>query len=512
MTVPTLPLPFYARPLAGGWLMALLTVWLGIDQLLFWRFLNIMPIWVYPVALFIIGLLAIGVARAMPGRNGPTPATLACCFGIALLLLILGGEGRFFYANIDWQVRFAVLRDLHINPWPFTYQVDGAPQLLRAPIGMFLLPALVGKIAGAGAADMALLIQNSLMLGIVLALGATLFPRRYDRLMALIIFIGFSGLDALGRMLFRGGLSDHIENWAYLQFSSTITLAFWVPQHAMAGWIGALGYLLGRDGRARPAAWLTPLPLTALWSPLGLAGALPFVALTGARSLFARNLRPADILLPGIASLIAIPSLLYLAAGLGDMGGAAGEPGAGIAPSQWLAFELLEMLVYAVPLAFVARRSRFGIDSLILVTIWLLLIPFLHIGWSTDFMMRGSITALAILAVLVADAMRTEPRLRLWLGTILLIGSITGLHEVMRALSHPPAPQVRCDLVQGWDFEAIDLGLRKTDDPPSPKGTYLAPIDAIPRIIRPYAPYPADMTRRTRCWDGHWYYPNERPE
>lgn len=506
MTVAATPISRLSQPVPNGWLMALLTAWLGIDQLLLWRFLNLMPAWAYPLGALVIASLAVAVARSMPRADGPRPATLALCVVIALLLLILGGEGRFLYANIDWQVRFAVLRDLRINPWPFAYQAGGATELLRAPIGMFLLPALLGKAAGPGAADMALLLQNALLLGIVLALGSTLFSSPRARLLALTVFLLFSGLDALGRLLFRGGLSDHLENWAYLQFSSTITLAFWVPQHALAGWIGALGYLLWRDGRASPAGWLTPLPLSALWSPLGLAGALPFAALAGLRCLIARTLRPADIILPGIASIIALPSLLYLAA---SAGGSVGAHGAGINPVQWFSFELLEILVYAIPLALFARNGRFGTDSLILVLAWLLIVPFLRIGWSTDFMMRASISALAILAVLVADALIAVPRLRPWLGVALLIGSVTGLHEIARAFAHPAAPQVRCDLVRGWDFGAIDLGRRHPGDPPSPKGTYLAPLDSVPAIIRPIAPYPADMTVSPRCWDGHWYHPDE---
>lgn len=73
------------------------------------------------------------------------------------------------------------------------------------------------------------------------------------------------------------------------------------------------------------------------------------------------------------------------------------------------------MLVYVVPLALFVRRSRFGIDILAVLTLWLLAIPFLQIGSSTDFMMRGSITALTILAVMVADAVRTASPARPWL-------------------------------------------------------------------------------------------------
>src|SRR4029079_442931 len=66
----------------------------------------------------------------------------AGAFVIAVVLFMLGGEGRFFYANTDWQIRDAVLRDLATNPWPFAYKLNGTAYFLRAPVGMYLLPAL----------------------------------------------------------------------------------------------------------------------------------------------------------------------------------------------------------------------------------------------------------------------------------------------------------------------------------------------------------------------------------
>lgn len=508
-----LPLPIHpahrllGRVVPSGWVFAFLIGWLGLDQLLLWRFLGFAPIWAYPPAAFAILFLCRAILRAMPERDGPTLGALLLCISVSAILLILSGEGRFFYANVDWQVRFAVLRDMTINPWPFAYASAGGPLLLRAPIGMFLLPALIGKAGGGTAADMALLAQNALLIGALLALGSTLFDSRRAKWIALAVVIAFSGLDVLGRLLVRGGLSDHLEHWAFLQYSSTITLLFWVPQHGLSGWVGAVGFLLWRSSRAPLAPWLVLMPFCALWSPLGLAGGLPFVALAGVRCLLTRSLCPADILLPALASLIAIPSLLYLASGAGD-----GGVGVQIAPlpiAQWALFLLLEIGVFAVPLLFATSASRFGRDSLILTLLVLMAVPLVRVGWSIDFMMRASITALAVLAVLTAEAIVTTPRVRPWLIGALLIGAVTPWHELRRAFAHPPAPPMRCDLIRAWDFEALELGMRKADDPPSPKGTYLAPVAALPAVIRPSAPTPARTEAPARCWDEHWYHPNE---
>ncbi|MET0360127.1 MAG: hypothetical protein ABW048_00085 [Sphingobium sp.] len=477
-----------------AWLITGLVAWLGVTQLLLWRFLHVMPLWAYALGLGLLALFCRSVLRHGPHREGPRPAALLTCLAAAFLLLLLGGEGRFFYANIDWQVRLAVLHDMRVNPWPFVYVQDGEVSLLRAPIGMFLAPALVGKALGSRAADIALLIQNSLMLGTVLALGAPLFETRRARLIALAIVIGFSGLDAVGRILFRGSLSDHLENWALLQFSSMVTLAFWVPQHALSGWIGAIGYLLWRRDKLPLGSYYALLPMTALWSPLGLIGAMPFAALAGVRTLWARRLSLGDIVRPLPAVLIALPGLIYLAAA-GEGVGAKIVP---LVPLQWGLFELLEVLVYVIPLGFLWRRSRLGADTLGLLTLWLLAIPFVQIGFSTDFMMRASITSLTILAVMAADSVLRDHTLRLWLIVALLLGAITPLFEIRRSLSYPPAPEVRCDFNTAWDQSFRDF----------PKGSYLAPLAAMPGPVRPTRPTPIGSQGPTRCWEGHWYHPS----
>lgn len=494
LSEPHRPPSLLSRPIAPGRIAAFIAGWLGTSQLFLWRFLDCAPLWAYPLGLALAAGLCAALIRGRRHDGGPTVATLLLCLVVTLILLLLGGEGRFFYANIDWQVRAAVLRDMGANPWPFVYMARGEPDVLRAPIGMFLWPALVFKAWGPRAADIALLLQNSLLIGGLLALGSTLFATRKARWIALATVLAFSGLDALGRILFRGGLSDHLENWAYLQYSSTITLAFWVPQHALAGWIGAVGFLSWRAGWLPLGGFLSLLPLTALWSPLGLMGALPFAALAGAQALVGRTLRWSDIALPAFSTLLSIPSLLYLSAANDAVGfGIVSLP-----PLQWGVFEALEVLVYLVPLALVARSHRFGLSPLIVAGLWLLAIPFVQIGSSIDFMMRASITALAVMSLRVADALATPGRVRVWLTVMLLIGSVTGLFEIARALRHPPMPAVRCSFFKAWDqsFAAF------------PKDSYLAPLSRMPAAVRPVDPARASAVEPAACWDGRWYHPD----
>ena len=473
--------------------------WLAYDLLLLCRFIGFDQPPVY--AAWAVLTACLFWVATLPRRRdlhaGPTFATLLGCLGIATLLLMLGGEGRFFYANVDWQVRDAVLRDMAIHPWPFVY---ASGDMLRAPIGMYLVPALAGKAWGQAGADLALLAQNSLLLGLMLAIGSTLFATRRARLIALAVFLAFSGLDILGQIKagHAAGLAPtaHLEGWAITQYSSTITLAFWVPQHAIAGWLGALGFLLWRVGRLGLGALLMLPPLLALWSPLGAMGALPFIVYAVFHDLWHRRVVIADLALPVLATAIALPALLYLAAA-GDSVGARFFP---ISPDHYLLFETIEVLPYLL-IAAAGWRARFGGAALAIAGAALLVMPFIQVGWWIDFTMRASIPALAILALHLADGLAggwpASARRKAALIALLGIGSITGLTEIVRALTYPASPAPQCGFARAWDQSFAAW----------PKVSYLAPIGAIPDGIRPDAPTIAPADDPARCYDRPWPKP-----
>jgi hypothetical protein len=490
------------RTMAAGTLFALILAWLAADQLLLWRLLDVLPGWTYAAGLAIAAFLVRTAARGTSGRVGYR--TLLTCLAIAFTLLLVGGEGRFFYANLDWQVRDAVLRDLAIHPWPFAYATDAGVQLLRAPIGMYLAPALAAKIAGQAGGDIALLAQNSLLLGTLLALASTMFDTRRARIIALATFLAFSGLDIVGQTL-TGHLgaftpTAHIEGWNRTQYSATITLAFWVPQHALAGWIPAVAFLLWRSGRLTIGALALTLPLVALWSPFGTLGALPFVLGAGLSELFAHRIRARDIALATASASLCLPGLIYLSAA-GDAVGARFFP---LAPQSWILLEALEVAPF---LAFGWRfgdnrsgGSRFGGWPLALVTACLLLMPFGQIGWSIDFTMRASIPAFAILIAQLADILggtqATIPR-KAALVAILSVGAVTGTTEIIRGLTFPTAPTPGCGFSRAWDQSFASF----------PKDSYLAAFGRVPTAVRPATPTLAADRDPVRCYDRSWPRP-----
>jgi hypothetical protein len=200
---------------------------------------------------------------------------------------VLGGTDHLVFANADWHIRDAVLHDLVVSPWPVGYGLlDGKETLLRAPVAFYLPAALVGKVLGLATAHVTM--------GIWTASGATLFllqvlsltPSRLRvALTVSAVVVLFSGLDIIGSLLNDGprfrydwNITTHIEWWAgKFQYSSMTTQLFWVPNHALGGWL-TIG-LLFRHPRSAQLNLLLPIIVVAaaLWSPLTALGLVPFV-------------------------------------------------------------------------------------------------------------------------------------------------------------------------------------------------------------------------------------------
>ena len=441
---------------------------LGGMQLMLWAYLGLG--WIVG-GLGLLAVLLWGLARA-PGWHGAIPLpTLALSYATAALVLMLGGEGGWFFAPPDWQVRYAVLRDLALNPWPFALAHPGGALILRAPLGMYLAPALFGQ------PQFALLLQNTLLLGTVLGLGAALFSRGHW--IALGVFWAFSGMDILGQAFAGGRLTLHLESWAGLQYSSAITQIFWAPQHALAGWISAVLYLLWREGRVPAAVMLAAVPLIALLSPLAMIGALPFAAHAG--------FKPAKPLWPALATLLSLPALLYLTAGSAAVGG-------GVAHAHhrhaYLLFILIELGGYLLALRVRGRQQPFGMATTAITVASLLLIPFGQIGEGPDFVMRASIPALAVMAVMMARIVIDGPApARRWVWLMGLIGLATPASEIWRALTWGPSPQVTC----GY------LGVI-----PQGYATYTTKLTSLPATIRPAHPAIIAQGPPHSCWARGW--------
>ena len=434
--------------------------------------------------------------RALSGGAGLSLAALAA----ALLMTTLGGEGRLLPATPDWLVRDAVLRDLVEQAWPFAYRTGGAEWVLRAPLGMYLLPALAGKLAGLRAAHWALWAQNTVALAAVLRVFCASDTLRRG-LVVLVAFCLFGGWDMLGTLAVAArhtigegapfAIPDDIQWWDRLfQYSSVLTLVLWVPHHALAGWFLAALVLLRERRQVRVGTLMAGAALSIAWSPFALLGAAPFLLKAAVEAVRERDVRPLDLAAPALLSLALLPLAAYLNSDSGDV-----PRGFQSLSVEFLirypAFLALEVLPFVAVNALFGQRHaeaphratyRIAVASLVLI-------PLYRVGVSNDFVMRASIPALAILAVATghtaADVLARGGRARgALLGLALGLGGLTGLEEVGHTLTTPNRGASTCDFVQAWDQSPYS---RYMSD-----AIYLARRDRVPGLLRAGRPQVLD--------------------
>ena len=238
--------------------------------------------------------------------------------GLAIALTLCAGAGHLLWQTDDWTVRDAILTDLSTHAWPVAY-ASNAGGVLRAPIGLYLVPALAGQAFGATAADIALGVQNATLLALCLYTFAASFRRASERRLAPFLFIAFAGLDLIAwikRWIEHRPdnlLLPHLDPWpGAIQFSSNVTQFFWTPHHALAGWTIIAAYLAWRQGKLAALALAPIWETTILWSPLAAAGAIPFLAYALVCDAIDGKLRIGDmqpVILAGAASL---PTVFWL--------------------------------------------------------------------------------------------------------------------------------------------------------------------------------------------------------
>jgi hypothetical protein len=199
--------------------------------------------------------------------------------------------------------------------------------------------------------------------------------------------------------------------------------------------------------------------------------------------------------------------LLYLQAGSGSVGIRILP----LDPANYLSFQMFEVVPYILALWALSAGGAGRRDQLIIAATCLLLFPFVQIGTSFDFMMRASIPALVILAVLTAEAVvragaspaddRSRGPRRI-LIVALLIGSATPATEIARAVTFRPSPYPLCSLLRAAD-ESI-LSRMANGSAPADKSTYVAKVSAIAPVIRPKEPFLVRKPDPEKCWGRPW--------
>jgi hypothetical protein len=347
--------------------------------------------------------------------------------------VFLSGVGGYAFQNWDHNWRNAVLHDLITYDWPVVYSspVRGPITMLVYYVGYWLPAALAGKIFGWQVANFVLFLWT--WLGVFLVTSHLSLRLKTTAIKAILLLIFFSGLDALGTLLFASDYPtlfppiQHLEIWSgNLQYSSFTTQLFWVFNQAVPAWLCIT--LLADESPITNKLFTFSLCL--FFAPLAALGLIPYLLIewfkqTDFKSPF-KNLR-LDLLLA--SGIIALVSFFYFSSNT-----AAQERGLqAIALKDFFAFFLLEGGIFWLLLApLKGRDPHWVVTGLLLV-----IIPFIQLGSGRDFVMRASIAPLFYLMMMTGEAIfqKTAPRFLLITFYLLLaLGALTPLYEINRSV------------------------------------------------------------------------------
>jgi len=394
-------------------------------------------------------------ARA-PARLPVTPLQIVIAVAVGCVWAFLGGADHLLFANPDWHVRDAVLHDLVVSPWPVGYgPFDGEESLLRAPLGFYLPAALLGKVAGLSVAHIALGFWTALGAALFLLQVLSLTPSRLSVALAVAaIVVLFSGMDIVGALINDGprfrtqwNITMHIEWWAgKYQYSSMSTQLFWVPNHALGGWLVAGLLCRHTDDRACDSVLPIAVVALALWSPLAAIGIVPFVLWkVGVDAWQGRGLRWLQPRLWGPALAVGLVVAGYLVLDPGRIPRGMSISGGGIDAVMDL---LMQAQFFILEAGFIGA-AIFALNrsaQVAVALVFLAILPFASFGPGNDLVMRSSIPSIAILAIgacvalFGAQAKQQPWRRKAGLWVCLLVGAVTPIAEIARAVILPSWP------------------------------------------------------------------------
>lgn len=389
--------------------------------------------------------------------------SLFITFIIVLLWVVLSGIGGVAFQNPDLHARNAIFHDLINYNWPVkynTYPTDSSiTYTLTYYIGFWLPAALVGKIAGWQAANIALYIWS--VLGIMLAILLLSTRIKLSPIIITLLLVFFSGMDGLGVFLRMLALPSNnilptlwppiqqLEWWAPgFQYSSFTTLLFWVFNQAIPVWLCMALLITAEDRKYLLVIW----SICCFFAPFPALGMFPYVILKMAKRLFnPENIRETleirlkdTLLMRGLSDLrsqltaeniigggfILLITFFYFSTNIH----ASEEAVNNLPLNNWILYPFF-LILEGLLLWFLFKANNKWNLNWYLSGALFLVIPFIKIGSGQDFCLRASIPTLFMLMLWSAE-MLSSPRsqTRTFLVILLCIGAITPIYEINRSI------------------------------------------------------------------------------
>lgn len=336
---------------------------------------------------------------------------------LALFVSVFTGVGEIFvWTTEDHPVRRAIMRDLVDYNWPMIYDpaTQTNPEVIEAIKGrgsyMFVyyltywMPAaLVGKLAGFNAANVALVIYNSIGIELIVLSMATYLKRAsYATIVMLICFSGLDVIPYAVRTISGMGMVWGFEGYVnHMSMISDIYSLMNVFNQCIPTWLIATVILNQKDCRS-VGYWGGMLFAFSPWGTIGLVPIALCKVFTDKK--FKNVFTPANLITP-VVSLFMFGSF-YLASsgGTDDRGTTLGfflKDG----KSFWVfLLSYIVLLLTEVGMYVLILFKRQKKNPLFWVVIGeLMLYPLYKISAPNDFLMRGAMAPLFVLCVFTAQ-------------------------------------------------------------------------------------------------------------
>ena len=374
--------------------------------------------------------------------------TLLIVLLVLAIWLIFSGIGNISFQNSDFEVRNAILRDLINHKWPLIYDfsnfsseymnvVNSNSAMLIYYFSYWLPSALIGKIFNFDIANIFLLLYSFASIVTIVLLIRNKTGNKLGIIIVLLIL--FSGMDILCNPTQIFGI-NHIEwNFRIVQYSSLTTQLYWVYNQSIMIWLITSLIINFKH----PSSILFISSISFCYSPFATFGMIPIALI-----LMINKKEKKDKWINFIKNNLSIFEILFVIMLLIVFGSFY------LSSSSKLSFHGLiwkiknisfnEFLAYYIPfiifeflLFIIIIYSKYKKDILFkTIVIELLLIPFYQVTPSNDFCMRSSIVPLFLLMIYILLYLKDTKicSVKMILYILLLIGSVTPIHEIARSV------------------------------------------------------------------------------
>lgn len=329
---------------------------------------------------------------------------------LVFVFVFIGGVGEFSWTLIDHRVRYAILNDLVSYKWPIVYDYSTqqnpavAEALGEGKAGFayyfvfWMIPAVAGKLFGLLAARVTLLIWSAAGL-LLTAVGSCFIYKKVSRTMFAALML-FSGFDVIPYYINKWlGIGTTWEGWNInLYIHGDFYQIVNVFNQCIPGWLVTVLLLLCVNGR------ITGLlgSLIFCYSPWAAIGILPMCVCRIVMDQKDKKNIVKDLFTP--ANIVAPVVFFICFASLFTANNAATSSSGFIwkfydSPKD-LVIDYIKYAVFEFGIWFVIIIRKHRKDAMLwtaLVT--LLVMPVYKITWVNDFIMRGTMAPMFMIAL-----------------------------------------------------------------------------------------------------------------